>query len=136
MRLARIEASRRCPLLPDPRDQADVRTSSRQSYALDGQQACRWKGWVLLIEDLHARLAVRPLRHTGAEYRSAQEIVVEGVAMLWIVIPVVVLVVGGLIAFLLAPTIKTFFGPGFEPSPKDDASVENAIMNRMVSGGQ
>lgn len=56
--------------------------------------------------------------------------------MLWIVIPVLVLVVGGVIAFLLGPTIKTFFGPDFEPSPKDDASVENAITNRMVDGGQ
>ncbi len=32
--------------------------------------------------------------------------------MVWIVIPVAVLVIGGLIAFLFGPTIKTFFGPG------------------------
>ena len=56
--------------------------------------------------------------------------------MVWIVIPVGVLAIGGLIAFLLGPTIKTFFGPDFEPSPKDDASVENATMTRLVDGGQ
>jgi hypothetical protein len=56
--------------------------------------------------------------------------------MLWIVIPAAVLVVGGMIAFLFGPTIKTFFGPDFEPTPKDAASVDNAIMNRMVDGGQ
>ena len=56
--------------------------------------------------------------------------------MLWFVIPAAVLVVGGVITFLFGPTIKTFFGPDFEPSPKDAASVENAIMNRMVDGGQ
>jgi hypothetical protein len=69
-------------------------------------------------------------------YRSIQDTVVKGVAMLWIFIPVAVLVVGGGIAFLFGPTIKTFLGPDFEPSPKDAASVENAIMNRMVDGGQ
>jgi hypothetical protein len=56
--------------------------------------------------------------------------------MLWIVIPLAVLVVGGVIAFLFGPTIKALFGPDFEPSPKDSASVEKAIMNRMVDGGQ
>ena len=56
--------------------------------------------------------------------------------MVWVVIPVLLLLLGGAVAFLLGPTIKTFFGPDFEPSPKDDASVENAIMNRMVDGGQ
>jgi len=56
--------------------------------------------------------------------------------MLWFVIPVVVLVIGGLIAFFLGPTIKTFFGPDFEPSPKDPASVENALMNRFPDAGQ
>jgi hypothetical protein len=73
---------------------------------------------------------------TSLRYRSIQDTVVKGVAMLWFVIPVAVLVVGGLITFLFGPTIKTFFGPDFEPSPKDPASVENAIMNRMVDGGQ
>jgi hypothetical protein len=28
------------------------------------------------------------------------------------------------------------FGPDFEPAPKDPASVENAIMTRMIDGGQ
>jgi hypothetical protein len=56
--------------------------------------------------------------------------------MLWIVIPVVVLVLVGVIALLFGPTIKTFFGPDFEPAPKDDASVENALMNRMPDAGQ
>jgi hypothetical protein len=60
----------------------------------------------------------------------------EGVTMLWIIIPIVVLVLGGVIAFLFGPTIKTLFGPDFEPAPKDDVSVENATMNRMVDGGQ
>jgi hypothetical protein len=55
--------------------------------------------------------------------------------MVWIVVAVAVLVVGGIIAFLLGPTIRTFFGPGFEPTAKDDASVENAVMPRMVDGG-
>ncbi len=56
--------------------------------------------------------------------------------MLWIIIPLAVLVVGGAIAFLFGPTIRTFFGPDFEPAPKDAASVENAVMTRMVDGGQ
>jgi hypothetical protein len=38
--------------------------------------------------------------------------------MFWIVIVVVVLALGGVIAFLFAPTIKTFFGPDFEPAPR------------------
>jgi hypothetical protein len=56
--------------------------------------------------------------------------------MLWIIVPVSVLALGGLVAFLFGPTIKTFFGPDFEPAPKDDASVDNAVTPRMVSGGQ
>jgi hypothetical protein len=56
--------------------------------------------------------------------------------MVWVLVPVGVLAVAGMIAFLFGPTIKTFFGPDFEPAPKDDASVEKAIMNRMVDGGQ
>jgi hypothetical protein len=58
--------------------------------------------------------------------------------MLWIVLQVVVLVLalGGLAVFLLGPTVKTFFGPDFEPSPKDPASVENALFNRMPDAGQ
>jgi len=56
--------------------------------------------------------------------------------MLWVVLLVAVLALGGMIAFLFAPTSKTFFGPDFEPSPKDPASVENALMNRMPDAGQ
>jgi hypothetical protein len=55
--------------------------------------------------------------------------------MLWIVLPVAVLVFGGLVAFLLGPTVKTFFGPDFEPSPKDPASVENALINQVPDAG-
>jgi len=50
--------------------------------------------------------------------------------MPWIVIPVAVLVLAGAISYLFGPTIKTFFGPDFEPAPKDHASVENATMTR------
>jgi hypothetical protein len=44
--------------------------------------------------------------------------------------------IGGLIASLFGPTIKTLFGPGFEPAPEDDASVQNAIITRTIDGGQ
>jgi hypothetical protein len=56
--------------------------------------------------------------------------------MIWIAIVVLVLVFGALIASLFGPSIKTLFGPDFEPASKDPASVENALMNRMVDGGQ
>jgi hypothetical protein len=56
--------------------------------------------------------------------------------MLWIAISLVVVALACLIAFLLGPTIKTFFGPDFEPSPKDPASLDNARMNRMPDAGQ
>jgi hypothetical protein len=56
--------------------------------------------------------------------------------MLWIAMSVAIVVLGCLIAFLFGPTIKTFFGPDFEPSPKDPASVDNAVMNRMPDAGQ
>jgi hypothetical protein len=59
----------------------------------------------------------------------------RGATMVWIVILGGVLVVGGVIAFLFGPTIKSLFGPDFEPAPKDDASVQNAVMPRMVDGG-
>jgi hypothetical protein len=52
--------------------------------------------------------------------------VVEGGAVLWVLVPVGVLVVAGVIAFLFGPTIKTLFGPDFEPAPRDDASVDEA----------
>jgi len=56
--------------------------------------------------------------------------------MVWVLVGAGVSLVGGLIAFLFGPTIKTFFGPDFEPAPKDSASVDHAIQTRMVSGGQ
>ena len=56
--------------------------------------------------------------------------------MTWIIVPVGMLVICGAIAFLFGPTIKTLLGPDFEPAPKDDASVQNALMHRMVDGGQ
>jgi hypothetical protein len=56
--------------------------------------------------------------------------------MHWIAISVAVVLLGGLIAFLFGPTIKTLFGPDFQPSPKDDASVDNALLNRMPDAGQ
>lgn len=48
----------------------------------------------------------------------------------------IVLAAGGFAAWMFAPTLRSLFGPDFEPAPKDDASVENAIMTRMVDGGQ
>jgi hypothetical protein len=56
--------------------------------------------------------------------------------MLWGAVVGAVVVVVGLIGFLFGPTLKTLFGPDFEPAPKDPASVENAQMTRMVDGGQ
>jgi hypothetical protein len=58
--------------------------------------------------------------------------------MWWIVgaAAVAVLVIGGFGAWMLLPAVRSMFGPDFEPAPKDDASVENAIMTRMVDGGQ
>ncbi len=48
--------------------------------------------------------------------------------MLWIVVPVAVLVVAGAIAFLFGPTIRTFFGPDFEPAPSDAESAKDAAL--------
>lgn len=58
--------------------------------------------------------------------------------MWWIVgaFVVAVVVVGGFGVWMLAPALRSMFGPDFEPAPKDPASVENAIMTRMVDGGQ
>jgi hypothetical protein len=56
--------------------------------------------------------------------------------MSWIAMAVAVVVLGCLIAFLFGPTIKTFFGTDPEPSPKDAASVRNALMKRMPDAGQ
>jgi hypothetical protein len=57
--------------------------------------------------------------------------------MVWVLVAVAVAVVvlAAVAVFLFGPTVKTFFGPDFEPAPKDDASVENAVQTRMVDGG-
>jgi hypothetical protein len=49
---------------------------------------------------------------------------------------VAVLAIGAVGTWMLAPAVRSLFGHDFEPAPKDDASVENAIMTRMVDGGQ
>jgi len=56
--------------------------------------------------------------------------------MVWILVAVGVLAFASVFAFLFGPTIKTLFGPDFEPTPKDPASVENAVMNRMPDAGK
>ena len=55
--------------------------------------------------------------------------------MVWVLLTVAVLLPIGIGVYFFGPTIKTFFGPDFEPAPKDPASVENAVQNRMVDGG-
>lgn len=40
----------------------------------------------------------------------------------------------GLAIWLLGPSLKTFFGPDFEPTFKDDASVEKAQQSGPASG--
>ncbi len=47
--------------------------------------------------------------------------------MVWVLAPVAVLVVALAIAFLFGPTIRTFFGPEFEPAPRDEESVNDAV---------
>jgi hypothetical protein len=58
--------------------------------------------------------------------------------MWWIVGVIALAVLGcaGFGAWMLAPAVRSLFGHDFEPAPKDPASVENAIMTRMVDGGQ
>lgn len=55
---------------------------------------------------------------------------------MWLLMGVLVLVVAVLAvgAWLLVPTIRTFRGPDFEPSPKDDASVERAQQSGTTTG--
>jgi hypothetical protein len=58
---------------------------------------------------------------------------------MWWIVGVVaagVLVAGGFGVWILAPALRSMFGPDFEPASKDPASVENAITTRMVDGGQ
>lgn len=56
---------------------------------------------------------------------------------MWLfVIPVVVvLAFAGLGFWMLAPTLRTFRGPSFEPASKDEASVLRAQQAGMVDGG-
>jgi hypothetical protein len=55
--------------------------------------------------------------------------------MWWIVAAVVAgLALLGLAMWLLVPTLKTFFGPDFEPTFKDEASVEKAQQSGPASG--
>ncbi len=54
--------------------------------------------------------------------------------MWWVIGAVAVVLVGGG-AWFLVPTLRTFKGPGFEPAPKDDASVERANQSWTIDGG-
>ena len=55
--------------------------------------------------------------------------------MWWILAVVVVgLALLGVVAWLLGPSLKTFFGPDFEPTFKDEASVEKAQQSGPASG--
>jgi hypothetical protein len=57
---------------------------------------------------------------------------------MWLIIGIVVvllvLVIGAAVWFL-APTMRSFGGPDFEPTPKDDASVEKANNTWTITGG-
>ena len=55
--------------------------------------------------------------------------------MVWIVIGIVIgLAVLGTGVWFAAPTIRTFRGPSFEPTAKDDASVERAEQSGTSTG--
>ena len=56
--------------------------------------------------------------------------------MYWLIGGLVVLVIAAGAVWFFFPTLRLIGRPDFEPAPKDDASVENAIMTRMVDGGQ
>ncbi|MGH3472646.1 MAG: hypothetical protein ACRDPG_11465 [Nocardioidaceae bacterium] len=57
--------------------------------------------------------------------------------MWWIVggFAIFALLVGGVGVWFLAPTMRTFHGPDFEPTSADDASVLRAQQSGMVDGG-
>jgi hypothetical protein len=57
--------------------------------------------------------------------------------MWWIIggFVILALLVGGVAVWFLAPTMRTFRGPDFEPTPRDDASVLRAQQSGMVNGG-
>ena len=54
--------------------------------------------------------------------------------MWWIVGALVGLAILGLAAWMFGPTLKTLLGPDFEPTYKDDASVEKAQLSGPASG--
>lgn len=47
---------------------------------------------------------------------------------------VLLLLVGATTVWLLAPTMRTFRGPGFEPTRADDASVFWAQQSGIIQG--
>jgi hypothetical protein len=52
------------------------------------------------------------------------------------VVVTVLLVAGaGIVLWLLAPTVRTFAGPDFVPTPKDEESVFNALQSATCAGG-
>jgi hypothetical protein len=53
------------------------------------------------------------------------------------VVPVTVLLLAGIgcVLWTLVPTFRTFAGPDFEPSPKDEESVLIAQQSASHSGG-
>jgi hypothetical protein len=55
--------------------------------------------------------------------------------MTWVLLMIGFAIPVAIAAYFFVPTLKTIFGPDFEPTPKDDASVENAVQTRMVDGG-
>ena len=54
--------------------------------------------------------------------------------MWWIVGAAAGLALLGLAAWMLGPTLRTLVGPDFEPTYKDDASVERAQLSGPASG--
>jgi hypothetical protein len=54
--------------------------------------------------------------------------------MWWLVGGILAVAVVGGGVWLLVPTLKTFFGPDFEPASKDDASVEKAQQSGTSTG--
>jgi hypothetical protein len=55
--------------------------------------------------------------------------------MWWIVVAVLAsLALVGLAVWFLGPTLRTFRGPDFEPTSKDEASVEKAQQSGPASG--
>ena len=51
------------------------------------------------------------------------------------VLIVLVLLVIGAAVWFLAPTMRTFGGPDFEPPAKDDASVDKVNNSWTITGG-